>query len=291
MHAIPSTALLEYFSKPLFQGPKGEWLDERLKEARALAQDPTSLLRKFQESLELFEHSYSNYQPFHPKRHEFEEKHGKEPNGGVDVAARLRCREHPKWRERIWKVGNDRSLDFVYLDREIELARSNPGPPKPDDDTPLGNVLIADLFLANAYDRMPILGEVKVRTDQCPFYALIQIVCEASYAATPSQRERLVLFGSRDDFVLSESLIDERTTIDLYILLVKPSKAQIYCDLRDAAIDLSEKLVDDKEFGRNIGRIAWITGDEDDAEGLIFQALASATSDFRTSRAPDSPLA
>jgi hypothetical protein len=44
-----------------------------------------------------------------------------------------------------------------------------------------------------------------VKRDQCAF-ALIQLLTQAAYAVTPSQRERLVLFGSWPDFFLSEAM-------------------------------------------------------------------------------------
>jgi hypothetical protein len=286
--AIPATPLLGYFSNPLFQGRKGEWLPKRLKEACALIKDPSTLLEQFDESVRLFEARYKNYQPFHPKRHSFQRHHGESLSGGVDLAARLRSRDDPYWRKRVWGVSDDNELDFVYLDREIELGRTS-SKQTPDPDTPLGETLIVDLFLANAYDRMPILGEVKVRTDQCSFYALIQSLCSAAYAATASQRERLVLFGSRDDFILSEAPLGERATIDLYIVLARSSTAAIYRKLEKASIELSAKLVASERFGERVGRIAWIRADDDGVGGLTLLKVGSFTSYARRPRARDKP--
>ncbi len=83
---------------------------------------------------------------------------------------------------------------------------------------------MVDLFLANASDRMPILCEVKRYDDQCSLYALIQLLTQASCAATPAQRDRLVLFGSQLGFVLREAIPGKPTELDLYILLVEPKK-------------------------------------------------------------------
>ena len=287
--SIPPTPLVDYFKAPLFQGRKGEWLERRLAAARALAADPASLAADFESSAALVEETYENDQPFHPKRHSFGLDHGIELKGGVHVAARLRAKEHPDWRRRIWRVENDRTLDFVYLDRELELCRRNPGREKPTDGSVPGEVLIADLFLANAYDRMPIIGETKVRTDQCSFYALVQALCQVAYVSSPAQRARLVLFGSRDDFVLSEAKIDERPPIDVYLLLVEPSADELHSGLRNAAIELSRQLVADDRVGRRVGRIAWLEGHDDGHGALRFRSLDSATSRHRRAISPDKP--
>jgi hypothetical protein len=55
---------------------------------------------------------------------------------------------------------------------------------------------------------------------------LIQLLTQAAYAATRSQRERLVLFGSKPEFVLNETVPGDTPTLDLYILLAAPPQRE-----------------------------------------------------------------
>lgn len=280
---IPRTPLLDYF-RSTFKTPRGkDWGADRLLAAKELIANPDKLPRLFDESAKKVEREYLNYQPFYPRSHTFglrgktEIAHGDELQFTVDVAARLSERERK--RERIWKVEGNSELDFRYLDREIPVARVNP---KPKQDP--GSLLKVDLFLANAYDRTPILGEVKIKKDECAFYALIQLLTQASYAATTSQRERLVLFGSRPDLVLREAVPRKPATLDLYVLLIKPPIGDPYDELRTAVIELSTSLIADKRVTSRIGRIAWITGTDWRQRSLTFKAIAMATSPRRSPR-------
>jgi hypothetical protein len=275
---VPRTPLLEYF-RSTFPKPRGKsWGAHRLSDAEAAIAESARLAHFFDESVKTVECEYRNYQPFYPRNHTFglrgntEIAHGDELQYTVDVAARLSKR-------KIWKVQGNSQLDFRYLDREIPLARAKPGP-KQDP----GSLLEVDLFLANAYDRTPILSEVKLKKDECPFYALIQLLTQAAYAATQSQRERLVLFGSRPDFVLRESIPSESTTVDLYVLLIDPPAGSPYDDLQVAAIELSKSLIADECVASRIGRIAWITGTGWRKRSLAFKAITVATSRRRSPR-------
>lgn len=250
----------------------------RLSEAKKWIDKPGELARYFEDSVAIVEREYRNYQPFYPLRHTFGVRgkttipHGEELRATVDVAARLSKRE-------IWQVEGNSQLDFRYLDREIPLARAKP---KPKQDP--GSLLEVDLFLANAYDRTPILGEIKIGKDECPFYALIQLLTQAAYAVTPSQRERLVLFGSRPDFVLLEAVPGKPAGLDLYVLLIKPPVGYPYDDLRAEAIKLSDKLIADSSVASRIGRIAWIKGTNPPDGGLHLEAIAVAASRLRSPR-------
>ena len=127
--------------------------------------------------MEIVECEYRNYQPFYPGAHLWTKgdtgiPHGEQLQVTVDMAARLSRRE-------IWQVERTRSSTF---DTSIERSRSPAQSPGPKQDP--GDVLEVDLFLANAYDRTPILG-AQAAGDQCPFYALIQLLTQAAYAVTP----------------------------------------------------------------------------------------------------------
>lgn len=274
---VPMTPLLEYF-RSTFPTPRGKnWGADRLRAAKAAIAEPARLAQLFDESVKKVEREYLNYQPFYPCSHTFglrgktEIAHGDELRFTVDVAARLS-------RRKISKVKGDSQLDFRYLDREIPLARARP---KPKQDP--GSLLKVDLFLA-AVDRTPILGEIKIKKDECAFYALIQLLTQAAYAVAPSQRERLVLFGSQPDCVLLEAVPGELAWLDLYVLLIDPPHGSSYDDLRIKAIELSHKLIADSRLASRIGCIAWITGVDQPNPGLALEAVAVAASSLRRPR-------
>jgi hypothetical protein len=263
---VPVTRLLQYFRAAPYTGPKGKsWGETRVAEAKRLLAHPAELATLFAESVAIVEAEYRNYQPFYPEYHRFGcakgKEHGEPLRATVDVAARLSKRE-------VWAVPDNPQLSFRYLDREIQIARSKPAPPE----LASGSTLLLDLFLANAQDRTPILCELKLRKDQCALYALIQVLTQAAYAATASQRERLVLFGSRPEFVLREALPNKPATLDLYILLVEKPEVAPYTDIHELAVELSKKLIVNSLVGRRIRRIAWIEARDDKQRGLTLTA-------------------
>ena len=266
--SVPTTPLLRYFRETLCTSPRGrDWGLRRIAEAEAQLADPRPLARDFHESVEIVEREYRNYQPFHPTGHTFGVRgtsgirHGDELVRTVDVAERLARRD-------VWHVDGNSKLDFRYVDREVPLARARP---KPKQDP--GALLEVDLFLANDYDRTPILAEVKIGTDECPFYALIQLLAQAAYAVTPSQRERLVLFGSRPEFVLKEAVDGQPGKTDLYVLLVNPPQRPPYGELRERAVALGKKLIALPEIKSRIRRIAWIEGVDASPDGLVLKTI------------------
>jgi hypothetical protein len=267
--SIPPTPLLDYF-RSTFPEPRGKnWGARRLAEVRGLIDEPGRLSSLFEESVAIVEHEYRNYQPFYPGSHAFGSwadtkiPHGDQLRGTVDVAARLST-------QKIWSVRDDAKLDFRYVDREISITRAKPAP-----DHDPGAVLRIDLFLANARDRTPILGEVKLRSDQCAFYAFVQVLTQAAYAVTPSQRERLVLFGSRPEFVLREAVPEEPARVDLYVLLIEPPRRNPHDVLQEAAIKLSRKVANDQRVASRIRRIAWIEGADMPDRGLALTSVAA----------------
>jgi hypothetical protein len=274
---IPSTPLLRHFRSPPFSGDKGAtWGEDRLTEAKKLLAAPHELAACFEESVEQVEREYSNYQPFYPREHVFgvwddtKVPHGDKLRGTVDVAERLS-------RGSIWHVANEKNrdwLDFRYLDREIVLIRARPKPTQEPT-----TALRVDLLLGNARDRTPILAEVKIKKDQCALYALIQLLTQAAYAVTPSQRERLVLFGSRPEFVLREVVPDEPAPrIDLYVLLVEPPDEPPYKELLAQAVTLSKALIREPAITSRVRRIAWIKGVHEPQRSLSLHEIAVASS-------------
>lgn len=201
------------------------------------------------------ERVYRNNQPFHPDGHVFGVHprtgipHGDKLERTVDVAERLSRRD-------VWHVENNPRLDFRYLDREVALTRAKP---KPTQDP--GTALRVDLLLANC-DRTPV-----------------QLLTQAAYAVTPSQRERLVLFGSRPEFVLREAVPGEPAPrIDLYVLLVELPNESPYGALLDQALTLSKALMRERAITSRVRRIAWIKGVDEAERSLSFHLIAVASS-------------
>ena len=278
---IPLTPLLRYF-RATFPEPRGRaWGNHRIAEAERLLAHPEKLPMLFDESVQQVENEYRNYQPFHPVGHVFGyaktgEPHGVGLNGTVDVAARLAGKD-------VWDVGGCPRLSFRFIDREVEITRSRPGDPEAKANL---SKLVVDLFLANAHDRTPILCELKLRRDECAFYALVQLLTQASYATTVSQRERLVLFGSRPDLVLREALPGQAPMLDLYILLAEPPVAEPHNAIRPLAIKLSHALIADARISERVGCIAWIEASDDRHGGFNVAAIDLARSRSRKPRLP-----
>ena len=89
-------------------------------------------------------------------------------------------------------VINNSGLDFKYVDREISTLRTT------------GNVRFEnghsgrssgtgglDFIAWNIKDNLPVLGEVKVKNDENPFFALIQLMTYLSELVTPNQIARI----------------------------------------------------------------------------------------------------
>jgi hypothetical protein len=266
---IPATPMLSYFRKEFCgaQGAATKLAAKRLPEAERLLKDRRWLPDRFLESVALVEKKYANYQPFYPKGHAFGlkgtsgVKHGTRLDGTVDVAARLSEQES-------WTVKDAGSLSFRYLDRELVPTRA-----KPDAKNPLGVELRVDLLLANEVDRTPILCELKVRKDRDSLYALVQLLTQAAYMVTRSQRERLVLFGSRPEFVLKEAPTGKSAPVDLYVMLVESPKDEPWPEITDAAIAVGRAFVRDARVRPYIRRLRWLAGTDDGVGGLTFSAI------------------
>ena len=238
---------------------------KRLAQLKKFVAKPAPLVRQFTESVEAVEKQFNCSQPFYPSAHTFGFKpdgtpHGERLTATVDVAKRLSKRSR-------WVVEGDRSLDFGYLDRELELARAKPRTRYPTEATEASKAskakLRLDLFLVNTKDRTPILCELKIENDQDSYYALLQLLCLAAYAVPASQRARLVLWGSRPDRVLTEEVVGRPIPpIDLYVLMLRPPKDRLYPEITEEAIKLSEQLVRQPEIAMYVRRIAWLLAED-----------------------------
>jgi hypothetical protein len=272
MTSIPTTQMLKYLQGPPFtgrQGPPAVWGPKYLKATTTLLENPEWLLAAFDASVTEFAQAYRNYQPFRPVEKHFgvwrdtKIPHGQSLRGTTDVAHRLA--EKPRW-----DVEGGPGLSFRYLDREIVIAHAKP---RPNPSNPTRASLRVDLILGNEKTRAPILCEVKVKNDKNAFYALIQLLTQASYAVSSSQRERLVLYASQRDFILKQALPGQPATIDLYVMLVEQPTDEWRRKILKKSIALSRKLTKDERVRSRIGKIAWIEGQDHESQGLTLRAL------------------
>lgn len=96
---------------------------------------------------------------------------------------------------------NNNRLDFTYIEREISPLRTPGGvlfeTGKSGKSSGAGGL---DFIGWNIKDNLPILGEIKVKMDENPFFAIIQLLTYLSELSTPNQIKRInytELFGKR----------------------------------------------------------------------------------------------
>ena len=204
--------------------------------------DPSPLAAAFGRSVDSFS-SYSNVdEPFYP--------------GGRDVRleGHLAARRIAGTNDlAAWLIRQDRAecdgLSFEYVDRELWPARTTGGV-RFTDGRGARQAPRLDLLLVDADERTPVVTEVKVRGDQHPFYALVQLLMLVAQVATGPQRQRLrEWYPGRFD--------DDDGRIDLCMLLAANlDRGKYRPRLFEIADELSGRLLDHVEVGRRVRRIA-----------------------------------
>lgn len=233
---------------------------DRMRYAEELVEDPRPLATDFAVSVERLERSYRNMEPFYPKPRPEHEYNPERIGDTKDLAFRLKGLD---WEvadgeegassdppdEGVVKVPG-RELGFHYVDREIVVARTTEKG-RLEDSAAAETAIRLDLLLS-ATDQTPIAGEVKIRTDKDPFFALVQVLASGAFLATTPQRARLVQHCP-DRF--SE---EARGGLDLYIVLVEfPETGTTYLPrFLQAAQELSWRLLAMPEVSRVVRRIA-----------------------------------
>lgn len=81
-------------------------------------------------------------------------------------------------------------LACTFVDRELLVQRTR-NPAQWENGRANGGGVRVDVLLADAADRTPIVGEVKLPGDMDPFFALIEALTCTAHLATPNQYERL----------------------------------------------------------------------------------------------------
>jgi hypothetical protein len=237
----------------LYEGLHGTSQAGQIEEAGGLADEPERIARAFAEEVRRFENFHAN-EPFYPA--------GTRKALPVQVSE---VRKTPQlaamlWRPPTWPVADHPRLGFRYVDREIASARTTK-------DASGGRPLSLDLLLANAEDRTPIVGEVKLGGDQNAFYALVQALVHAARLSTPKQRERLRRFYA--DHFAGEQPAE---VVDVYVIVRDAPTAGTRPELFNLAAQLAKQLVDDPQVSQGVRRIACI-GARTETEPLVFDAL------------------
>jgi hypothetical protein len=110
------------------------------------------------------------------------------------VIARFGCPSlHPYiHRQGGLTVDADPDLAVDYVDYEVSIV-STRGATVFDDParSPAGRALRVDLVLANAHDRAPVIGEIKLGRDSDPFVAVVQTLAYIAHLSTRTQYARL----------------------------------------------------------------------------------------------------
>lgn len=152
-----------------------------------------------------------------------------------------------------WRVTNDKRLDFHYVDRELIADRiETAGGPA----YATGQKVKLDALLVNANegDRTPIIGEIKVASDQNARYALLQALAAAALLMPESQRQRFRA-------AYPEHFADDvPKRLDVYVLTHRPQMTGKPGLLHTMALDLCEELRTQAELGQWIRRIAVLDG-------------------------------
>jgi hypothetical protein len=110
-------------------------------------------------------------------------------------------------------------------------------------------------LLENAHDGMPILAELKIRSDKPAYFALIQVLMLAAELQSPSQRTRLQHHREGQTFRWSV----EGPFTDLYMIAFESPVTGRYRErLLNATRRISELLVRDAKVAPYIRRIAYL---------------------------------
>ena len=206
-------------------------LPNRLKLAQELVRDSRELVDAFDETVRAY-WDYANLHPFTPGR-TVRYLPGCEKGETVTAALERGGIRH------CWEVTGARSLDFVYLDREIVPAAGHAK----------SGVVKADAILAAVRGARPIIAEIKTATDTDAFGALLQGLHAAAQLAGPTQRARLRLWCSCSDFVLGNQIPD------VYVLLVNHPTIGTKAAILAETLKLREELQRQPTISAHVRRL------------------------------------
>src|SRR3954453_824704 len=129
-----------------------------------------------------------------------------------------------------------------------------------------------DVLLADAADRTPIVGELKLPGDMDPFFALVQALACAAHLATPNQYERMRRHLRRGKFPELPGV----PRLDVFVLFVDPPgyqygeapKGRYMAQLQSCVEQLAPRLLVHEQLAASVRRIAGL-GLRLDADGAV----------------------
>jgi hypothetical protein len=142
----------------------------------------------------------------------------------------------------VTKVDNNPDYNFQYIEREISPIRTPNGIFENNQSGKSSGTGGIDFIGVNLKKSIPIIGEIKVASDQNAFYALIQLLTYLSELTTSNQIQRInkhKLFG--------DIVINENSAFYLYVLFTNLSgiKTEILEIVKEIAEKLSKSLIQD----------------------------------------------
>lgn len=239
---------------------------KRLAEAQRLVEHPDELATEFAASVAHFE-PYDNVEdPFYPPTRP-ERAFAGDIRRTNDLVLRLRAQgrlvptdaDHRLHRHDAG-VGVTpapaASLACDYVDREILVQRTTSPAQWEDGRRNVGGVCV-DVLLADAADRTPVVGEVKLPGDMDPFFALVQALTGAAHLATVPQYERMRRHLERGGF----PELRGAPSLDVWLLFVDgknglAEKGRYMADLGQAAAALAPRLLTQDGIRDSVRRIA-----------------------------------
>jgi hypothetical protein len=149
-------------------------------------------------------------------------------------------------------------LAMEYVDRELLLQRTT-SPAKWDDGRHNRGGVRLDVLLADARDRTPVVGELKLPGDMDPFFALFQALACAAHLATPNQYERMRRHLPDGRF----PELSGAPRLDVCVLFIDPPdydpatlpKGRYMADLKTCAEMLAPKLLAQDALAATVRRI------------------------------------
>jgi hypothetical protein len=250
---------------------------QRAAEAKRLVEHPDELADEFVASVEHFT-PYSNVdEPFYPAERASRE-FAEDVKRTNDIVLRLAEQQHlvpvdaPRRRtdhdvETSVHPVPATQLAMNYLDRELLLQRTT-SPAAWEDGTHNRGGVRLDVLLADAADRTPIVGELKLPGDMDPFFALVQALACAAHLVTPNQYQRM----RRHLHGVTLPELPGPPRIDVCVLFVsppdhdpaRPPKGRYMEELTTSAEALAPKLLAHDALAGTVRRIAGLGLNVDD---------------------------
>ena len=205
------------------------------------AEDPTLLIHRFAESVKEAELCIGQAkESFHEREALAPAEVGAEIVSTIDFAGQLVNRD-------CLVADPHADLSFAYVDREIFPGRTK-GVARMRKRT-------ADLLLVNVEDRLPIVGEVKIRSDRPTYFAFVQALMHAAELVSETQRRRLEREYNEARFAWP----GDGPFIDVYLIAYEPpERGEFRGRSTEATERMAEKMMASPKVTRWLRRVAYL---------------------------------